>query len=134
MARILAVKNSKLPLLPKYQEGLKNFGTRLRAARVARRRRIVDIARAAGVSEMTVKSLEAGRGSVSLDGLIKVLGALGEASQLDNLFGPDPYAPEEEEAIARLRPPVRRVVVPERVLSESWEDARRAIRKIGMRT
>ncbi|HEX5590642.1 MAG TPA: helix-turn-helix transcriptional regulator [Candidatus Limnocylindrales bacterium] len=129
------------------------FGTRIRAARLRRGWRQLDLARAAGVSDATVSRLERGHvGSMSLDVLRRVAAALeiraellprSRAGDLDRLVNAR-HAALAESVLARFaglgtwvaRPEVSFSVYGERGIVDvlCWHPASRALLVIELKT
>jgi transcriptional regulator with XRE-family HTH domain len=80
------------------------LGARLKAHRLAKKLRQVDLATRAGIALGTLKRLEA-RGVCTLGSLIQVVRALGLESELQGLFKlPEPKSIAAMEAQAATRP------------------------------
>ena len=110
------MRKPDLPLLPPYQELLKQLGYNLRLQRKSRRLRITDLAKSAIVSEHTIKALEAGRPGVALGSLMKILGAL----HIENdILQVGQVEPSNNRPALRVRLPKRD--------SELWERAQAAM-------
>ena len=82
-----------VPLLPATEALLGQFGDRLRVARLRRRLRSKQVAEAAGMSPMTLRSLERGGSGVTIGAYLAVMQVLGMAEDL-NLIGRDEAGPE----------------------------------------
>lgn len=82
-----------VPLLPATEALLGRFGDRLRVARLRRRLRSKQVAEAAGMSPMTLRSLERGGSGVTIGAYLAVMQVLGIEEDL-NLLARDESAPE----------------------------------------
>jgi transcriptional regulator with XRE-family HTH domain len=78
-----------VPVFPKGQRQLEALGERLRLARLRRRLTQAVVAARVGVSKQTLGKLEAGNASTSLATLVRLLGVLGLAEDLDRLAADD---------------------------------------------
>lgn len=78
-----------VPVFPKGQRQLEELGERLRLARLRRRLTQAVVAARVGVSKQTLAKLEAGSASTSLATLVRLLGVLGMAQDLDRLAADD---------------------------------------------
>ncbi|MDQ1260651.1 MAG: hypothetical protein QG643_2477 [Pseudomonadota bacterium] len=90
------------PLLPSVDELLQRFGERLRLARLRRRLPAKQVAERAGMSPMTLRSLERGGSGVTMGAYLAVMQVLGVESDLDLLAKADPVGRALQDA--RLRP------------------------------
>lgn len=77
-------------LLPTTDELLRQFGERLRLARLRRRLSAKQVAERAGMAPMTLRSLERGGAGVTLGAYMAVMQALGIEKDLDLLGKADP--------------------------------------------
>lgn len=78
-----------VPVFPQAQRQLEELGERLRLARLRRRLTQAVVAARVGVSKQTLAKLEAGTPSTSLATLVRLLGVLGLAQDLDHLAADD---------------------------------------------
>jgi len=78
------------PLLPATEELLRQFGDRLRLARQRRRLSAKQVAERAGMSPMTLRSLERGGSGVTIGAYLAVMQVLGIESDLGLLGHADP--------------------------------------------
>ena len=90
------------PLLPLVDELLQRFGERLRLARLRRRLAAKQVAERAGMSPMTLRSLERGSAGVTMGAYLAVMQVLGIEGDLDLLARADPLGRELQDA--QLRP------------------------------
>ena len=98
------------PLLPSVEERLQRFGERLRLARLRRRLPAKQVAERAGMSPMTLRSLENGGSGVTMGAYLAVMQVLGIERDLDLLASADSVGRELQDS--RLRPtanPIRRI-------------------------
>jgi transcriptional regulator with XRE-family HTH domain len=104
------------PLLPSTDELLRQFAARLRVARLRRRLSAKQVAERAGMSPMTLRSLERGGSGVTMGAYLAVMQTLGIENDLELLGNVDPVGRELQDARlpARLEaarpspPPVKR--------------------------
>ncbi|WP_298292963.1 helix-turn-helix transcriptional regulator [Thiomonas sp.] len=89
------------PLLPPVNELLQQFGERLRLARLRRRLPAKQVAERAGMSPMTLRSLERGSAGVTMGAYLAVMHVLGIERDLDLLAKADPVGRELQDS--RLR-------------------------------
>ena len=90
------------PLLPSVDELLQQFGERLRLARLRRRLPAKQVAERAGMSPMTLRSLERGGSGVTMGAYLAVMQVLGIETDLNLLARADPIGRELQDS--RLRP------------------------------
>lgn len=86
------------PLLPATDELLRQFGDRLRLARKRRRLSAKQVAERAGMSPMTLRSLERGGAGVTIGAYLAVMQVLGVEKDLDELVKADPMGRELQDA------------------------------------
>lgn len=85
-------------LLPATDELLRQFGDRLRLARLRRRLSAKQVAERAGMAPMTLRSLERGGSGVTLGAYLAVMQVLGIEKDLDLLGKADPVGRELQDA------------------------------------
>ena len=86
------------PLLPITDELLRQFGDRLRLARLRRRLSAKQVAERAGMSPMTLRSLERGGSGVTMGAYLSVMQVLGIEKDLNLLGKADPVGRELQDA------------------------------------
>lgn len=86
------------PLLPSTDELLHQFGDRLRVARLRRRLSAKQVAERAGMSPMTLRSLERGGSGVTMGAYLAVMQVLGIEKDLNLLVQADPVGRELQDA------------------------------------
>lgn len=128
------------PLLPTTDELLRQFGNRLRLARLRRRLSAKQVAERAGMAPMTLRSLERGGSGVTMGAYLAVMQVLGIEKDLDLLGKADPVGRELQDAqlpahTKAIRPslslPAKRPVPVAKKLLKPLEDARGWIKKSG---
>ena len=103
------------PLLPSTDKLLRQFGERLRLARLRRRLPAKHVAARAGMSPMTLRSLERGGAGVTMGAYLAVMQVLGIEKDLDLLGQADPLGRELQDARlpARTKSPASISVYPQ---------------------
>jgi transcriptional regulator with XRE-family HTH domain len=86
------------PLFPVTDELLRQFGDRLRLARLRRRLPAKQVAERAGMSPMTLRGLERGGSGVTMGAYLAVMQVLGIEKDLDLLGKADPVGRELQDA------------------------------------
>jgi len=86
------------PLLPSTDALLRQFGDRLRVARLRRRLPAKQVAERAGMAPMTLRSLERGGSGVTMGAYLAVMQVLGIEKDLDLLGKADPLGRELQDA------------------------------------
>lgn len=99
---IFTMAKKTAPLLPSVDELLQQFGERLRLARLRRRLPAKQVAERAGMSPMTLRSLERGGSGVTMGAYLAVMQVLGIERDLNLLASADPVGRELQDS--RLRP------------------------------
>ncbi|MDQ0586576.1 helix-turn-helix domain-containing protein [Variovorax paradoxus] len=97
--------NKTASLLPATDELLRQFGDRLRLARLRRRLSAKQVAERAGMAPMTLRSLERGGSGVTMGAYLAVMQVLGIEKDLDLLGKADPVGRELQDA--RLPAPTK---------------------------
>lgn len=86
------------PLLPATSESLRQFGERLRLARLRRRLSAKQVAERAGMNPMTLRSLERGGSGVTIGAYLAVMQVLGVEKELDHIAQADPIGRSLQDA------------------------------------
>ena len=86
------------PLLPTTDELLRQFGDRLRLARLRRQLTAKQVAERAGMTPMTLRGLERGGSGVTIGAYLAVMQVLGIEKDLDLLGKADPIGRELQDA------------------------------------
>lgn len=107
MAKIIAMARTIAPLLPSTSRLLLQLGDRLRLARLRRRLTAKQVAERAGMTTMTLRSLERGGAGVTMGAYLAVMQVLGVEKDLDLLARADPMGRELQDASL----PARRATV-----------------------
>lgn len=97
------------PLLPPTDELLRQFGDRLRLARRRRRLSAKQVAERAGMSPMTLRSLERGGSGVTMGAYLAVMQVLGLEKDIDLLAMADPLGRELQDARLPVRKTTTRI-------------------------
>lgn len=96
------------PLPPEVKLRVETLGHRIRAARLHRKFRQVDLAERAGVSRSTIEAIERGSAETAIGAFFRVLWVMGLDRELDLVADP---ALDQEGAALEFRPGERRVRV-----------------------
>jgi transcriptional regulator with XRE-family HTH domain len=113
------------PLLPATELRLQQFGQRLRLARLRRRLTGKQVAEHAGMTPITLRSLEKGSSGVTIGAYLAVMQALGAEKDLDLLLTDDTLGRDlQDAALLRRssRPKQAAALPPERRTSPSSQD------------
>ncbi len=124
--------NHVSPLLPSTTELLRQFGDRLRLARLRRRLTAKQVAERAGMAPMTLRNVERGGPGVTIGAYLAVMQVLGIEKNLERLAEEDPWGRQLQDS--RLATKTRSVTVPlppphlvAGAADEEWLDEFRAL-------
>lgn len=116
-------------MLPLTSELLRQFGARLRMARLRRRLSAKQVAERAGMAPMTLRSLERGGAGVTMGAYLSVMQVLGIEKDMDLLAKADPLGRELQDA--RLPAAARAVAsLPDKQLRASLDRPDAPVRDI----
>jgi transcriptional regulator with XRE-family HTH domain len=96
--QVLAMARKTAPLLPKTERLLHDLGERLKLARLRRRFTAKTVVERAGMSVMTLRSLESGGAGVTIGAYLSVLQVLGLESDIARIAGADALGHQLEDA------------------------------------
>ncbi|PLV62988.1 helix-turn-helix domain-containing protein [Erwinia sp. B116] len=96
------------PLLPHTDQLLADFGERLKLARLRRKLTAKQVAERAGMSPMTLRSLEAGGAGVTLGAYVAVMQILGLEKDLNKLAAEDELGRQLQDSRMIKKTPVAR--------------------------
>ena len=111
------------PLLPSTEERLRQFGERLSLARRRRRLSAKQVCERAGMSPMTLRSLERGGSGVTMGAYLSVMQVLGVDADLDGLVKADPLGRELQDARLRGAPAAPAIQQPSPIQIQIQQDA-----------
>jgi len=100
------------PLLPSTLLRLQQLGERLRLARLRRRLTGKQVAERAGMTPVTLRSLEKGSSGVTIGAYLAVMQALGAEKDLDLLLKDDPLGRNLQDAALPRRPRATKQIAP----------------------
>jgi transcriptional regulator with XRE-family HTH domain len=112
-------------LLPLTDALLRQFGERLRLARLRRRLPAKQVAERAGMSPMTLRSLERGGSGVTIGAYLSVMQVLGIEQDINLLGKADPLGRQLQDARLPAHAKARRPALP--TLAQRPETARRPV-------
>lgn len=101
----MSTTSTPFPILPKI--ALARFGARISQARRVRGMTQTDLAQFTGLGLSTIVKLESGSPGVAIGAMVRVLDALGQLGQLDDLLDPRKDPQFAEAALRQLPERVR---------------------------